>query len=772
MSSTVRENTGIGGTGQPRGAGRSDAWEAAPVPVEPAQVELILAQIDTLPTLSPVATRLLAMSTDERAGVRDLVRLVESDQSIAARILSAARRSHLGAEAGTVDRAVALLGFDAVRNITLSMQIFETFSHQVEDESKQFDRLGFWKHSLAVACAAKLLVEHGIGMHGTGAAARPEEAFFCGLLHDIGKVALAACFPKTYDRVVAKADAMLVPITDVEREMFGVDHTQAGRRLAQHWKLPRMIEECIWLHHHMPASTPSQIDYPTQVTSIQLADDLARQSRIGYSGTPAWSGPWAEKYPALQQAAEVMPEIRQALPERVTERAELIGLDRISSKEMYEEALARANGELSTINARLAEANAHLERRSTSLEALAVFKTHLAPDPSHENIADALVEGLRAVLPDMAVGAVAVSSHRGIAIVAGSAGAGGKLRLDAVPISRAGDLAHLAGHRGDWDPASELGGVLCDSLERVLGQAPTLCRVITGHTGVVGAIAMCAPAPGELDEAIDSLADWAGSWLGGAESRVTADKLNEELAEMNRRLVASRVEVARMRSLAMVGEMAAGAAHELNNPLAVISGRAQLLVHPDQSEAVQRVAGMIAEHAHRASNIVSELMDYAKPDPPASTAWDIGRFLAELRQSWLDKKALSETQFRLVISDDAGQVWADASQTRKLFDEVIRNAVEAMRETANPQLIINCWLDVADERVVVRVEDNGVGMTADVLERALDPFFSYRPAGRGRGLGLSRAARFAEINGGKLRLASEPEQGTIVLVALPVATQA
>jgi C4-dicarboxylate-specific signal transduction histidine kinase len=85
------------------------------------------------------------------------------------------------------------------------------------------------------------------------------------------------------------------------------------------------------------------------------------------------------------------------------------------------------------------------------------------------------------------------------------------------------------------------------------------------------------------------------------------------------------------------------------------------------------------------------------------------------------------------------------------------------------RLTINCRSDVADERLVVRVEDNGCGMTPDVVERAVDPFFSHRPAGRGRGLGLSRAARYAEINGGKIRLSSRVKEGTAVIVELPAA---
>jgi len=285
----------------------------------------------------------------------------------------------------------------------------------------------------------------------------------------------------------------------------------------------------------------------------------------------------------------------------------------------------------------------------------------------------------------------------------------------------------------------------------------------------VGAIVAAAPPGKEESPALAVLADWAGSWLNGAESRRVAEALNEELADMNRRLAESQAEAARMRSLAMVGEMAAGAAHELNNPLAVISGRAQLLSRDAADEAQRKSGEVIAEHAHKASEIVTELMEFAKPAAPEASAWPLARLLGEVRRDWTTKASLSANQFNLTISDDVPEVWADASQVRKLFDEVIRNAVEAKRESAELRLNVNCWFDVADEKVVVRVEDNGVGMTPDVLERAMGPFFSHRPAGRGRGLGLSRAARYAEINGGGIRLSSRPDEGTAVLVSLPAA---
>jgi signal transduction histidine kinase len=162
-------------------------------------------------------------------------------------------------------------------------------------------------------------------------------------------------------------------------------------------------------------------------------------------------------------------------------------------------------------------------------------------------------------------------------------------------------------------------------------------------------------------------------------------------------------------------------------------------------------------------------MDFAKPARAKPSAWKLPDLLGDIRRTWLEKKVLTPGQFVLDLSDALPAVWADASQIRLLFDEVIRNAVEAMQGRDDRRLTVNCRADVADDRLVVRIEDNGCGMTPDVAERAMDPFFSYRPAGRGRGLGLSRAARYAEINNGRIRLSSRVKEGTAVIVELPAA---
>ncbi|HOQ87924.1 MAG TPA: HDOD domain-containing protein, partial [Phycisphaerae bacterium] len=327
--------------------------------VSPGEVELILSQIESLPTLPAVAGRLLEMTGDEGAGTGEIAALVESDQSLSARVLSMARKSDVGARVETVDRAVVLLGAEAVRGIVLGVQVFETFGTTGEPASR-FDRVGFWRHSLAVGCAARLMAEKRAGSAARARAARmgwplarPEEAFVCGLLHDLGKVVFDSCFPKSYDRVIEKVEGRRADIADVEREVFGVDHAIAGHRLALHWKLPKPVAECMWLHHQSPSSTPTRIGFPDHVMLVQAADRLVRQMQLGYSGNYGTDDAATELFEATGLTPQVVDEVMRALPETIESRAEVLGLHQVTSRELLHETLIRTNAELSRLNAAL-----------------------------------------------------------------------------------------------------------------------------------------------------------------------------------------------------------------------------------------------------------------------------------------------------------------------------------------------------------------------------------------------------------------------------------
>src|SRR5271170_2807281 len=122
------------------------------------RVELILQQLEELPTLPAVAVAVLAATSREDSSVADVVRLISSDPSLSARILQLVRRADTGGgDVSTVEQAVKLMGFEAVRCAVLSVSVFQTFSGS--SSGGQFNREEFWQHALAVACCAELLAE-------------------------------------------------------------------------------------------------------------------------------------------------------------------------------------------------------------------------------------------------------------------------------------------------------------------------------------------------------------------------------------------------------------------------------------------------------------------------------------------------------------------------------------------------------------------------------------------------------------------------------------
>ena len=183
----------------------------------------------------------------------------------------------------------------------------------------------------------------------------------------------------------------------------------------------------------------------------------------------------------------------------------------------------------------------------------------------------------------------------------------------------------------------------------------------------------------------------------------------------------------------------------------------------------RRALQTIADHAQRASDMVSELLDFAKPDPPQPTQVDLLPWLEKFRADRLAGSSLEPEQFQIQVSSSDIAVRVDPDQFTRILDALVANALEAMT-AQKPRLVINSPSGPSDESVVVMLEDNGMGMSPDVAEHALDPFFSHRPAGRGRGLGLSRAHSLTVANGGRLWLDSTEGAGTTVFVELPAAS--
>jgi len=748
-----------------------------PSEVEPQKVELVLAQLESLPPLAPVAARILALTEDSRSSAGQIIELIGSDPSLTMRVLSLLKRADRGVrtEAVTIQNAVVLLGFKTIRQVTLAVKVMEVFGGPEggADSEDQFDRIEFWKHCLGVACAARRIAMHVPGQH-----IDVEEAFVLGLLHDVGKIALRAAMPKSFAKVVRQANAARGDIIEVERAILGVDHTLVGRRLAERWNLPRPLIDTIWLHHQPVEGLPASIAAGRHVQIVHLADTLVREQRVGYSGNYQFLATSRELAERLGLPESERVAIVESLAEEIEARAAWIGAEEITSREVYLRSLTQITEELSEANFALMEKNRLLERKTEYFAALSWLNQAVSPTASVREVCAAAAETLRRALGVKSILIVhGAGDARWVEIGLSDGHMRGELverptlpaeeaadAQAAVKLATAGTWISQPGRAFDW---------LVGRYRTSLGpSAVWLIPVVRERRWIAGALfaAEEEQASGLRGESaqIEALSAALGLAMDQARARAEAMALSDELAAINRRLSAMQKELVESRALGTVVAMAAGAAHELNNPLAVVSGRAQLLRSAAAEETTRQSLDLIVRQAQVCSDIVTELMDFASPRPAAPESVNLRALLETLRAELIQGGLLEESAIGVETGSDTLLVRFDREQLRGILREIIENSIEAT-EASSRRLTVKAKADLAEKRIVVEVGDNGRGMTAEVLARAADPFFSQRPAGRGRGLGLARVQRWLQLNGASLQIRSRPGEGTAVELRLPAA---
>jgi signal transduction histidine kinase len=236
-----------------------------------------------------------------------------------------------------------------------------------------------------------------------------------------------------------------------------------------------------------------------------------------------------------------------------------------------------------------------------------------------------------------------------------------------------------------------------------------------------------------------------------------------------------RVQAGKMEDAGAMAEMAAGAAHELNNPLSVISGRAQLLAKSESDPERKRILAQIQQNAGELSGIIDDLMSYANPEQPRPTEAAIGQIINDAVDLTKQKKQMNQLNIKIDIAPDTPVVFVDSAQISCAISNIICNGLEAYPSGAPDKdirgqagaIAIEVSANKVNRTVSMQIIDSGRGMDEQTLARATHPFFSARPAGRKRGMGLAHAQRLIEINHGTLSLASQPDKGTTVTVTLP-----
>jgi two-component system NtrC family sensor kinase len=222
--------------------------------------------------------------------------------------------------------------------------------------------------------------------------------------------------------------------------------------------------------------------------------------------------------------------------------------------------------------------------------------------------------------------------------------------------------------------------------------------------------------------------------------------------------------------LAHIGQLAAGVAHEINNPLqGIITYSHLLLEKPHVENGARESLNKIVTQASRCRDIIRGLLDFSRQRKPDKRLSSVNRVLEECI-SLVDSQALFHN-IRMVknLNKDLPQVLVDPSQIQQIFMNLILNAAEAMNGAG--QLTLATRFVPTDSAVEVEFTDTGHGISDEDLERIFDPFFTTKEVGHGTGLGLAISYGIIKEHKGTISVESQTGQGTTFTVRLPVTTE-
>jgi two-component system NtrC family sensor kinase len=246
------------------------------------------------------------------------------------------------------------------------------------------------------------------------------------------------------------------------------------------------------------------------------------------------------------------------------------------------------------------------------------------------------------------------------------------------------------------------------------------------------------------------------------------DRMAEAVADREEQLkAATRQQMGRSEKLASIGRLAAGVAHEINNPLTGVLTFSHLLRDkPNLDDQDRQDLDLIIHETTRAAEIVRGLLDFARERATIKEPLSINDVIARTIRLIRNQKAFDRIQFEECFATDLPDVDGNMNQLQQVFLNLSLNACEAMPKGGTVR--INTF--GRDGRVVVEFVDNGCGIKAEHFDKIFEPFFTTKPVGKGTGLGLSVSYGIVDQHGGTLEVETEEGKGTKFTMTLPAAS--
>lgn len=310
-----------------------------------------------------------------------------------------------------------------------------------------------------------------------------------------------------------------------------------------------------------------------------------------------------------------------------------------------------------------------------------------------------------------------------------------------------------------------------------------VCRLIKSNEATVDIPILMVTAVNDVSSKVTGLKVGASDYLtkpfsapellARVASQMRIKKLHDELKSRNKELMdtytnlkETQTQMLQMAKLSSLGEMIAGIAHELNNPLSGIIGYSELLLSREEIGNYHRQIKKIHGQAERCKNIIQNLLSFSREQSPEKTVCSIKVILEEVIGFVKYQLESDGIEIHKSFAQDLPDMLLDKNQLQQVFLNIINNSHQALKGLKREKIItINSF--VKSRSVIVEITDTGTGIGEDILDKIFDPFFTTREVGEGRGLGLSICFGIIKEHGGNIKVDSVLDRGATFTVELP-----
>lgn len=271
-----------------------------------AELEDLVDGTVNIPTIPAVLTEITNIFNSPDGSAKEAAAVIEKDPAIATRVLRLVNSSFYGLKnpVSNINLACSILGLKVIKNLVVQATVLQTFGST--PEIRGFDARWLWDHSFKTAVACRLLAEKSPVASGM----TKEDAYTCGLIHDIGKLILIDGQADRFSEALRLSQQAKVPLAKAEGEVFGFNHAHLGGLLANRWKLPPVVQAAV-MYHHSPATDAA--DWARGFV-VKAANTLAHQAAAGDGG---YRGDLCD--PDTMQALALTPDHEAAIRDAVAE---------------------------------------------------------------------------------------------------------------------------------------------------------------------------------------------------------------------------------------------------------------------------------------------------------------------------------------------------------------------------------------------------------------------------------------------------------------------